>query len=288
MRLLYWSLRRELWENRSVYLAPLIVMAFVLFGTFISLFGLPRRIQNVPANDAAKQHATVVRPFHMAPAPIILATFVVGFFYALDALHGERRDRSILFWKSLPVSDRITVLSKAAVPLAVLPSIGLLLGVLSQIVLMILSTIVLLGHRMNPAVLWTEFRLVPETLVMIYGVTVHVLWWAPIYGWLLLVSAWVRRTPLLWAAAPLVAIAIIERMAFNTSNFLAFVKYRLGGALTLAFKSPSDAHAGKAIERFSELDPGRILSTTGLWIGLIVAAACLFAAIRLRRKREPI
>ena len=61
----------------------------------------------------------------MAPAPIMFATFLVGIFYCLDALHGERRDRSILFWKSLPVSDLTTVLSKASIPFAVLPLIGL-------------------------------------------------------------------------------------------------------------------------------------------------------------------
>ena len=78
-------------------------------------------MQTLPALDPAKRHALVVRPFSMAPAPIMLATFLVGLFYSLDALYGERRDRSILFWKSLPVSDRTTVLSKASIPLVVLP-----------------------------------------------------------------------------------------------------------------------------------------------------------------------
>ena len=105
-----WSVRRELWENRSLYVAPLVVTAFVLLGSFISLLGLPARMQALPALDEAARHAMAVKPFSMAPAPIMLATLLVGIFYALDALYGERRDRSILFWKSLPVSDLTTVL----------------------------------------------------------------------------------------------------------------------------------------------------------------------------------
>src|SRR5688572_4859837 len=100
-RPLYWSVRRELWENRSVVLAPLIVAAVVLFGTLLSTISLPKKV---------RQNAVIVQPFQMAPAPIMLAMFIVAAFYSLDALYGERRDRSILFWKSLPVSDRTTVL----------------------------------------------------------------------------------------------------------------------------------------------------------------------------------
>ncbi|MGZ5148281.1 MAG: hypothetical protein ACXWCP_32505, partial [Burkholderiales bacterium] len=150
-RPMYWSVRRELWENRSIYIAPLLVAGVVLFATMISTIGLPRRMRNLSAAEPAKQHAAVVLPFSMAPAPIMLATFIVGIFYCLDALHGERRDRSILFWKSLPVSDRTTILSKASIPLVVLPLIAFTLSVVTQVMLLQVSSMVLLGHRMSPA-----------------------------------------------------------------------------------------------------------------------------------------
>ncbi|HEV7668987.1 MAG TPA: ABC transporter permease [Thermoanaerobaculia bacterium] len=282
-RPLYWSVRRELWENRSIYLAPLAVTALVLFASLIGMFRLPAKMRSLPTLNPAAQHSLVVKVYNMAPAPIMLATFLVGLFYSLDALYGERRDRSILFWKSLPVSDRTTVLSKASIPLLVLPLIAFALSVATVVVLLFLGTAVLLAAGMSPARLWAEVRFVQEPLIMLYGLTVHALWFAPLYAWLLLVSAWARRTPVLWAAFPLFAIALVERLAFRTSYFGSLLKYRVTGAMTEAFS----VGAG-TLDRLSQLTPARFLSAPGLWAGLIFAAACLAAAVRLRRNREPI
>src|SRR3989475_13297422 len=112
-RPMYWSVRRELWENRSIYIAPLAVAAVFMLGFLISLIGLPHSMRALAALDAAHQPAVLARPYSHAAMLLILIAFIVGVFYSLDALHGERRDRSILFWKSLPVSDLTTVLSKA-------------------------------------------------------------------------------------------------------------------------------------------------------------------------------
>jgi ABC-2 type transport system permease protein len=235
-RPMYWSIRRELWENRSITIAPLVVAAVVLFASLISTIGLPRRMRAASAlDDPAKQHAAIVKPYGVAPAPIMFVTFVVGIFYCLDALHGERRDRSILFWKSLPVSDLTTVLSKASIPFAVLPLIGLVLSLWTLAILLLLNTAVLLATGVSPATLWAELPFAQQTLVMIYGLTVHVLWFAPIYGWLLLVSAWARRMPVLWAALPPFAIVLVEKIALDTSTFCSLLKYRVTGAMTEAF-----------------------------------------------------
>jgi ABC-2 type transport system permease protein len=284
-RPLYWSVRREIWENRSVYVAPLAVATVVVVGTLIGMIGLPAQMRDLPTLDPAQQHAVLVRPFDMAPAPIMLATFIVGVFYSLDALYGERRDRSILFWKSLPVSDWTTVLAKASIPLVVLPLIGLVVSVAVQIALLLLGSAVVLGSGLDPAPLWAEFGFFRGLVIMSYGLAVHALWFAPIYGWALLVSAWARRAPLLWAVLPLLAVSAVERMAFDTWTFASLLRYRVVGAMTEAFVgfgSEGD------IERFSQLDPVGFLTTPGLWLGLVFAAACLAATVRLRRYREPI
>jgi ABC-2 type transport system permease protein len=286
-RPMYWSVRRELWENRSIYLAPLIVAAVVLFATAFSTIGLAKRVRNLPTLDPAKRHASIAMPHSMAPAPIMLATFIVGFFYCLDALYGERRDRSILFWKSLPVSDRTTVLSKAVVPMVVLPLIAYLLSIVTQVTLLMLGNMVLLGHAMDPTPLWAEVRFFQGLLIMLYGLTVHVLWFAPIYAWLLLVSAWARRTPVLWAVLPLLAVSAVEKITFNTTLFMHMLQYRVVGAMAEAFEAHPKGTGGD-VSRLSQLDPGRFLSAPGLWVGLIFAAVFLAAAIRLRRNREPI
>jgi ABC-2 type transport system permease protein len=288
-RPMYWSVRRELWENRSITIAPLIVAAVVLLASLISTVGLPRRMRAASAiEDPAKQHAAIVRPYAVAPAPIMFVTFLVGIFYSLDALHGERRDRSILFWKSLPVSDLTTVLSKASIPFLVLPLIGFVLSVWTLAVLLLLSSAVLVATGIGPAALWAELPFVQQPLVMLYGLTVHVLWFAPIYAWLLLVSGWARRMPVLWAALPPFAIALVEKIALNTSYVCSLLQYRVTGAMTEAFAVRVQHGSNQILDKLEQLDPAKFLSAPGLWIGLAFAAACLAAAVRLRRNREPI
>ncbi|MGZ8781352.1 MAG: ABC transporter permease, partial [Thermoanaerobaculia bacterium] len=211
----YWSVRRELWENRSIYLAPLIVAMLVLFGSFIATLSAGAMRAHSDSSTTAKQKPAIVTPISMAPAPIMMTTILVGFFYCLDALYGERRDRSILFWKSLPVSDLTTVLSKASIPLVVLPLIGLVLSIATQLLLLPVTIAVSLGSGVSAGWFWAA---VPEPLVMIYGLTVHALWFAPIYCWLLLVSAWGRRAPRLWAGLTMLAVAAHERITFNTGT----------------------------------------------------------------------
>src|SRR5438270_8752797 len=114
-RSLSWSVWRELWANRSIYIAPLAVAVVVLFGFMISTYGMPERRRGVLLMDPAKQRALIGEPYGVAAMMLILTVFIVGVFYCLDALYGERRDRSILFGNSLPVSDLTCVLSKSTI-----------------------------------------------------------------------------------------------------------------------------------------------------------------------------
>lgn len=276
----YWSVRRELWENRSLVIAPLAVTGLVLLASLISMIGLPGRMEAFAELPPVARQQRVAGPFALAPAPIMLATFLIGFFYALDALYGERRDRSLLFWKSLPVSDRTTVLAKAAIPAVVLPSIALVLSLATLAVMLVVSTIVLVANGVNPVLLWSGLSFVQQPVTMVYGLVVHALWFAPIYCWVLLISGWARRAPLLWVALPPLALAAVERIFFDSSNVASFLKYRVAGAMARGF-------AGEPVDMIEELTPLRFMGTPGLWGGLAFAAACLAVAIRLRRNREP-
>src|ERR1700693_1365557 len=207
IRPLYWSVRRELWENRSIDVVPLIVAAVQVFGFAISTIGLADRRRGVLLLDPAHQRAAIEQPYDIAAMMMIFIVFIVGAFYCLDALHGERRDRSILFWKSLPVSDLTTVLSKASIPLVVLPLLTFAIIVVMQLIMLLLSTAVLLMSGLSVAPLWTPLPLFQMSLVLLYHlVTVHVLWHAPIYAWLLLVSGWARRAVFLWAVLPVIEV----------------------------------------------------------------------------------
>src|SRR5207248_3738329 len=107
----YWSVWRELWENHSIYIAPSIVAAIILFGSFVGSFHLAGRRQNALLLDPARRRAAIEMPYDIAAMMLIFTAFIIGVFYCLDALHGERRERSILFWKWLPVSDLTPCLS---------------------------------------------------------------------------------------------------------------------------------------------------------------------------------
>jgi ABC-2 type transport system permease protein len=279
----YWSVRRELWENRSLYVAPLIVAAVVFIGFMISTIGMPDRRRAVLLLDPSKQRAMIEQPYDMVAMMLIFTAIIVGVFYCLDALHGERRDRSVLFWKSLPVSDLTTVLAKATIPLLVLPLVTFAVVVLTQFLMLLWSSAVLLASGLA-ATTWTRFNLFQQSTILLYGVTVLALWYAPIYGWALLVSGWVRRATFLWAVLPLLAIGVFEKITFNTSHFASLVEDRLIGFGEAAFAF--NPHRG--IDSFFQFTPGRFLSTPGLWMGLVIAAVLIAVAVRLRRYRGPI
>ena len=285
-RPLYWSVRREVWENRSIYVVPLIVAAVQVFGFAISTIGLADRRRAVLLLDPAHQRAAIELPYDLAAMMMIFIVFIVGVFYCLDALHGERRDRSILFWKSLPVSDLTTVLSKVTIPLVVLPLISFAITVCVQLIMLLETSVVLIFHGMSPATTWANVPVFQNWLVLLYGLVAIALWHSPIYGWLLLVSGWARRATFLWAVLPLLAIGIFERITFGTSYFGAFVKHRLFGFAPDAFDFQG-LH-NPTIDSLAQLTLGRYLTSPGLWIGLLVAAAFLAAAIRLRRYRGPL
>ncbi|HEV8608472.1 MAG TPA: ABC transporter permease [Thermoanaerobaculia bacterium] len=293
-RPLFWSIRREIWENRSIYIAPLVVGAVLLFGFAMSTIGLPHRRRATLLLDPAQQRAHIEQPYVFAAGMLVVAAFIVGVFYCLDALHGERRDRSILFWKSLPVSDLTTVLSKASVPLVVLPLITFAIIVAMHVDMLLLSNAILLTNGLSPATPG-QLPLTQFWQVMLYALGAMALWHAPIYGWLLLVSAWARRATFLWAFLPPVVLAVLERMAFQTTHISALMRYRMVGWVTQAFvphgKGSVFVPHGKGsapIDPLTAIDLPKFLSTPGLWIGLVFAAACLGAAVRLRRNREPI
>jgi len=255
-RVMQWSVRREIWENRSIYIAPLCTALLYLFGFMLSRLS-PHRIG-------------VQRPFDAAAVILIATAFIVAIFYCVDAMQSERRDRSILFWKSLPVSDRTTVLAKVSIPMVVIPAITFATVVTLQIAMLLWST--------------TWINVFFHALILLYGLIVMSLWFAPIYAWLLMVSAWAKRAVVLWAVLPWMIAGMLERLIFGTSLFGFWMKQCFMGFMEAAFETTKQGQ----VERLDQLRPGNFLITPGLWTGLIVAALFLWAAVKLRRGREPI
>lgn len=278
----FWSVRRELWENHSLYIAPIIVGIVILFGMLVSAGSLPQRRRNAMLLDEAHRHTAIHMPYDIIAMMIILTAFVVGLFYCLDALYGERRDRSILFWKSMPVSDATAVLAKAYIALVVLPLIAFVITVVLQFLMLAVSSLALMNSGLS-ATTWANYNWFTQAIILLYSLIALSLWHAPIYGWALLISVSVRRATFLVAVLPWLAGAMFEKITFGTNYVGSFIEYRLMGFAPMAFDFRGQQ--SPIIDSLGQLTPGAYLTSPGVWLGLICAAGLLFGAIRLRRYR---
>jgi ABC-2 type transport system permease protein len=273
----YWSIRRELWEHSSILFGPATVAAAVVFFAIVRI-----KLFTSMLHSGGQDIGTGL--LIAASGLILITALFTGVFYSLDALYSERRDRSILFWKSLPVSDQTTVLSKTAIPMAVLPGVAFLLCIVTQLLLLAIFSVGLLIFRYPLGDLWNQLPSFQSIVLVFYLFAVATLWYAPVYGWLLLISAVARRAALAWAVIPFVAAIGLERFAFRTKVVGQWLQYRIGGGLQTAFYQTT--HHG--ISGLKDATPLIFLSNPHLWTGVAGLILFVFLAIRLRRAQGPI
>lgn len=283
-RTLAWLVRRELWEHRAVYVAPAAVAVFASLAHFVSSLSI-----GDGARDATLAGATDSVPFaahyQAAIGVLVITGLLVGALYCLDAMQGERRDRSILFWKSMPVSDLQTVLSKLAVPALVMPLVILSLAVLMSLLMVALQSVAWVITGYDPRELWARLDLVWLWAALGYGLAFMSFWYAPLWGWLLLVSAWARRAAALWALAPFAAFLIVEHLVLAHSHIHWAVERWLGGGILQPYSANGDGRSW--IGGPADLQPLHLLGLPQLWIGLAAAALFILLAVRVRRSRAP-
>ncbi|MBW8814833.1 MAG: hypothetical protein JF588_15550 [Caulobacterales bacterium] len=284
-RVFYWSVRRELWENPAIWLAPLAMEAVVLVPFVFSTWRLPHALRTIQAGDTKHAEQLWAAPSAAAMAALVMGLFV-ALLYSLNTLHNERRDRSLLFWKSLPVSDRTAVLAKAFVAMAVIPAAIVVIAIATQAVMLAWSTAVTLLSGLDPQLLWAHQDMGMMWTVLPYGMFVNALWLAPIFALFLLISAWAPRSPVIWALGLLAAPPLIERVSLNTTHVWQFESERLFGGFAEAFSVGGLAKV--PLRTLADLDPARTFSRPDLWIGLVFAGLFLTAAVWLRHRREPV
>jgi len=232
--------------------------------------------------------------------PMIVLAFVV-FFYCLGSLYDERKDRSVLFWKSLPVSDRDTVLSKAASALLVAPAIAVGVAIILMFAFLAILSVFVLLHNGNPAQLvWGPGRPLELAVMLIAAIPLYALWALPTVGWLMLCSAWSRSKPFLWAIMLPVFAGIfvswfdmMQAFELGSSWFWKNVVARL-----LLSVVPGSWIDVTHLEGVNVEGPGQLVGLVGiqsmytafatpqLWIGVLAGAAMIYGAIRMRRWRD--
>lgn len=322
-------LKREFWEHKGGFLwAPLVAGGIFLLlalmgigvgemaarrathgqtvnidGERISISGLDlsHLTDKIPAEEMRHLAGGVDLSLLMATSwPFIVLAFVV-FFYCLGALYDERKDRSVLFWKSLPLSDRDTVLSKVASATLIAPALAVAAAIATMFGFLIVCSAIVLLHGGNPiTLLWGPGSPLSVATQLIASIPVYALWAMPTVGWLLLCSSWARSKPFLWAIMIPVFAGIFVTWfdLMNLFNLETVWFWKNVVARALFSVAPGTWMDAATFEHANIDGPGAIrelvglkstystLLTPQLWIGVVAGAAMIYAAIRLRRWRD--
>jgi ABC-2 type transport system permease protein len=294
-----WLVRREVWENKAIWVAPAIVIGclviLILTGNVhlgpIGEAGDAAMFGDVPP-ELQKRLLVIVYAGLALVMDMVLG--IVAFFYAIDSLYSDRRDRSVLFWKSLPISDTETVLSKFAVAAILIPLIALAASLVAQLVIAAGGSVRLAMNGLPGGLMWAPEALLGGFTVALLWCVTAMLWYSPVVGYLMLASAWAPRGPFLWAVLPPVALWVLERVVVGSEHVGDFITDRLFGMYRL-LGTRKEGGIGE-LERSDELSDIGNLDLVGslrefyaspeLWLGVAAAALLLAAAMWVRRYRD--
>jgi ABC-2 type transport system permease protein len=318
MNTMKWLLKREFWENKGGFFwAPVIAGAlFIALNVMMGLVGIvtadrskieigalkiDQALQYSDPTVMAQVGASLDLFMVLITALVMLITAVVVFFYSISALYDERRDRSILFWKSLPLSDSQTVLSKVLAAALIAPAIGLVAGIVTALLMSLVAGMFGLYFSQNLfGVMFSASHPFKVAFVLAASLPVAAVWALPTIGWLMLCSVWARSKPFLWAVALPVAAGImvswfdmLRSFAIPDSWFWKHVVARMlisvlpGSWLSLGETSRISIHSAEEASALISL--GEVYSTFGrldIWVGAAAGVAMLVLAIRMRRWRD--
>ena len=320
MNNMIWLLKREFWEHRGGFFwVPFWTGVAVLTLTLLGL--LAGEVRMLQVNGGGSSSAISMLFSEQTPKQIeqaaqflngsllgVNALFglvmgVVLFFYLLGALYDDRRDRSVLFWKSLPVSDAGTVISKALMATVLIPVLVFGLMLATWLLLQVLLSVFVLIHGGSPwALIWGQHSFLPMLAVMLADLPAHMLWSLLTVGWLLLCSAAVRSKPFLWAVLIPVLVGIANGWIglMGVPNLPAWFVWREGiarmllGMLGLYGAWGQTQSVGDEALRSGNIfgwdAAGRGLAalyvSPGLWIGALVGIAMIAGAVWFRRRNN--
>jgi len=299
-------IRREIWEHKSLWIAPLIWVGLITIFFNWGMLHVPddmhssihidgqseqlRESMNLPAD---RKESVFAVSFLAIFGMISVFMTIVVFFYLIDCLYTERKDRSILFWKSLPVSDANVVLSKLAVAMVVVPIGVILLSAVTQLVNFLTVSLILHGSTFgNIMPDWSFGAWLRSQAVALGMMLGGVLWYAPIAGYLLLLSTWAKNKVFLWAILPPIAVPVLEKVFLGSDHVLDFLGQRFSGYIVLMKVDPNAFEAGNhdrlpaVNDVYNAFHLSNMFMSTEMWIGVAAAAAMVFVTIRIRRYRD--
>jgi len=295
-------IKRELWEHRSIYVTPAAISVIVTLGVLAMLMlasGFAKELdmaifgaQNI-AGDAERRAA--LTGFFVGTSWVFLvALMFLTVFYSLDSLYAERKDKSILFWRSMPATDAETVISKLLTAAVVIPSMTAVGIWVTHLVNLIVTSIWVSAKGGDASVLvWGSISLLDNWLAALIVVVASGLWMSPFIAWFLFVSTWAKRMPILMAFMPPIVLGLLEWIVFRTRYFFTTIGER--GDMTPLFHSLSlerffeeeQWHNGvQNISLLEHMDLVGFVTDAGFWSGILVCGILTTAAIYVRRYRD--
>jgi ABC-2 type transport system permease protein len=307
MKTFYWLVKREFWEHRGGFFwAPLIsggvflLLNVMALNTHFNIAGGMNLSGHMDPDMLGKIGTGLDIAMYVVAGIVLMIMAIIVFFYALGSLYDDRRDRSILFWKSLPISNRDTVLSKVVSATIVAPAIACVLGTAAGMLLLIIGAFTASLHGLNMWALLMDSHPLLVAINMISLIPLYAIWALPTVGWLMFCSAWARSKPFLWALlAPLAAGVIVSWFGlmglFNLSS--AWFWKNIVGRMLLSLipggwlrdaahidNEPSDPSV--ILDHIGLAHNYATLASSDLWIGAIAGALLITAAVWLRRWRD--
>ena len=295
-------IRREIWEHRSIYVTPVaiaVIVSLVSLAGMVTVSAFDKEVNmalfgasNI-AGDAERGAALTV--FFLGTSWVFLfALAILMTFYTLDCLYAERKDKSILFWRSLPVTDAETVVSKLLTAIVVLPLVTVGAIIVTHLVNLVITTVWVMIRGGNAAhLIWGSVPLFDNWAAALIVTLASAIWLSPFIGWFLFVSAFTKRSPLLMAFMPLIIIPIIEWIFFRSKLFASAVFGR--GEMIPLFREMDferffDEDRMKVNEEvvslLAHIDIGQFLVSPSVWAGLVVCGLLATAAVYVRRYRD--
>jgi ABC-2 type transport system permease protein len=279
--------RREFWEHAALWWVPLGMGAFLLLAAMVSsVMGH----QGAPMPRMEEGMGVMIlngSQFAFAAIVYFISASVVTY-YALDCLYAERKDRSILFWKSLPVSDGLTVLSKFLVAMVVVPLLAFAAALVCHLLGLVIWELRVAAGGVPDVIRWDTLAWLRGELVILMILVLSSLWYAPVIAACMLLSAWLRRgpPPWVWALVGPFVLALFELIIFRTHYLWGVLRYRRMGIWTVLTHKDGHPVLTEHMHVLGDFNWVGAFTDLDLWLGVLVAGALLYAAARVRRYRD--
>lgn len=218
------NIKKELWEfNKLLFWVPLIIVAMIVAAPLLQLLIIEEYQMNSMLEGLTQlQHHILDDEFSRFSfaamsglfVPFMIVALLVQLYYFLVSLFDERRDLSIYFWRSMPISDFSTIGYKLFTGMLVIPAVFMLAATAALFIVALFALIACLVLSTSFDIslwhIWGNVNFFSNLALTWLSLIPFVLWLFPLFAWLMLASMFANKAPFLWALLPVVIVILVE------------------------------------------------------------------------------